>query len=145
MNKTLIWLDDFRDPNTPPFHQTYLHKYVPDYEAYDEIRWVKSYDEFTQWITENGLPLKIAFDHDLADEHYAPQDRYEDYNDWAKEQDFQEKTGMDCVKWLVEYCLDNKVELPTWVCHSANPSGVENMSGLLKSFMKFQMKNDVIH
>jgi len=139
MKKTLLWLDDYRDPATSPF----LNKYVPDNSAY-KIVWVKSYNEFVKWITNNGLPSKIAFDHDLADEHYAPQDRWKDYNDWADSQDFQEKTGMDCVKWLTEYCMDNNVELPNWVCHSANPSGVENMTGLLKSFMKFQANNDTI-
>ena len=140
MSKVLLWLDDNRDPETSPF----LAKYVPDFEAYDEIIWVKSYDEFCKWIVDNGLPLKISFDHDLADEHYAPQDRWGDYNNWAEEQDFKEKTGMDCVKWLVDYCLDNEKQLPTWSCHSANPSGVENMTGLLLSFMKHQIKNGII-
>ena len=139
MNKVLLWLDDYRDPAVSPF----LDKYVPDHSVY-QIVWVKSYDEFCKWITDNGLPLKIAFDHDLADEHYAPQEEYKDYNKWADSQDFQEKTGMDCVKWLVDYCLDNKVQLPTWVCHSANPAGVENMTGLLKSFMKHQLKYDIV-
>jgi hypothetical protein len=140
-NKVLLWLDDYRDPKTSSF----LPKYVPDHESYDIIKWVKSFDEFTEWIIENGIPnnnslLKISFDHDLADEHYAPQDRYVDYNKWAEEQDFQEKTGMDCAKWLVDYCLDNNKQLPSWVSHSANPSGVENINGLLISFMKHQNK-----
>jgi len=139
INKRLVWLDDYRDPAVSPF----LQKYVPDHSEYN-IVWVKSYNEFVKWIADNGLPSKIAFDHDLADEHYAPPDRYKDYNDWAKERNFQEKTGMDCVKWLIDYCIDNKLELPMWVCHSANPAGVENMSGLLKSFMKFQLENDTI-
>jgi hypothetical protein len=139
MSKVLLWLDDNRDPETSP----YLGKYVPDHEAY-EIVWVKTYNEFTKWITDNELPLKISFDHDLADEHYAPNERWDDYNKWADEQDFKEKTGMDCVKWLVDYCLDNNKQLPTWSCHSANPSGVENMTGLLLSFMKHQIKNGII-
>lgn len=140
--KVLLWLDDYRDPfgkvNEPP--HPYLQMYCPDFFNEDdrEIIWVKDYDEFVVWITENGLPTKISFDHDLADEHYAPPDRYGDYNVWASEQDFKEKTGMDCAKWLIDYCLDNNKELPIWTVHSANPSGAENIRRLLQNFLKFQ-------
>lgn len=132
--KILLWLDDYRDPRVSSF----LPKYVPDHKIYHNFIWVKSYDEFVEWIIINGLPHKISFDHDLADEHYAPTEAYGNYNHWVNEQNFQEKTGMDCVKWLIDYCMDNNLKLPLWVCHSANPAGVENMSGLLKSFNKFE-------
>ena len=139
MKKVLLWLDDFRDPSLDPR----LYYFNPDHLAY-EIVWVKSYNEFCAWITDNGLPTKISFDHDLHDEHYAPPERWEDYNDWSKEQNFKEKTGMDCVNWLVDYCLDNNALLPTWVCHTANPAGRVNMASKLMSFMKFQTDNGII-
>tara|TARA_R110000796_G_scaffold58413_5_gene134920 strand:+ start:24401 stop:24838 length:438 start_codon:yes stop_codon:yes gene_type:complete len=140
-NKIILWLDDYRDPKTSDF----LPKFIPNFKNYDDIFWVKNYDGFCEWITNNGIPinidlLKISFDHDLADEHYAPENRYDDYNTWANEQNFQEKTGMDCAKWLVDYCLDNNKLLPTWMVHSANPSGAENITKLLLNFMKHQNK-----
>lgn len=49
-----------------------------------------------------------------------------------------EYTGMDSAKWLVNYCIDNDLKLPEFVVHSANPSGYENILGLLKSFKKEQ-------
>lgn len=139
--KLLLWLDDYRDPYDNKRHQfhSYLHMYCPEYVGEDDrIVWVKDYNEFCTWIDENGLPSKISFDHDLADEHYAPEERYDDYNVWANEQKFKEKTGMDCAKWLIDYCLDNNKELPTWTVHSANPSGAENIRRLLQNFLKFQ-------
>jgi hypothetical protein len=142
-SKMLLWLDDYRCPfNTPdePAHP-YLQMFCPEYVGKeDKIAWVKSYDEFKAWIGDNGMPKWISFDHDLADEHYAPESRYGDYNTWASEQGFKEKTGMDCAKWLVDYCIDNNCELPLWAIHSANPSGVENIRNLLRNFLKFQDK-----
>lgn len=141
VNKTLLWLDDYRDPKDSGF----LAKFCPEFEKFrKDVIWVKSYDEFKGWITAHGLPDKISFDHDLADEHYAPQHRFDDYHTWSDEQNFQEKTGMDCAKWLVDYCMDNEKELPSWSCHSANPSGVENITKLLINFMKHQITHGII-
>jgi hypothetical protein len=53
----------------------------------------------------------------------------------------REKTGMDCAKWLVDYCMDNKKELPDFVVHSMNPAGAENIKQLLTQFKEFQHKN----
>ena len=59
----------------------------------------------------------ISFDHDLADEHYLKQNS----------QEFVEKIGYDCAKWLVEYCMDHYLDLPKFYCHSMNPVGKENI------------------
>ena len=80
-----------------------------------KVVWVKDYDEFVSWIEENGLPDGINFDHDIA--HH-------------------EKTGMDCAKWLVEYCMDNNKKLPKFKSHSANPVGRDNIENLLKNYEK---------
>lgn len=136
-SKTLLWLDDYRNPKDSGF----LTKFCPEFETRrEDVIWVKNFNEFEQWIIHNGLPDKISFDHDLADEHYAPVERYDDYNTWAIESNFQEKTGMDCAKWLIDYCMDYKLKLPEWSVHSANPSGAENIRKLLLNFMKHQNK-----
>lgn len=139
-NKTLLWLDDYRDPKDSSFLNKFCPEFVGDRDNEDVVIWVKNFNEFEQWIYNNGLPNKISFDHDLADEHYAPQERYGDYNTWASEQGFKEKTGMDCAQFIVDYCLDYNKELPTWSVHSANPSGAENITKLLINFMKHQEK-----
>ena len=111
--KTLLWLDDIRDPLTrdwlvfSPIEQPY------------EVIWVKSYQEFVEWISNNGLPTAICFDHDLGD---------------IKD---SEKTGMDCALWLLEYCMDNDLTLPLYNIQSANPVGRENINSLLQNFIKY--------
>lgn len=72
---------------------------------------LRAAQEFRVWILKHGLPDGISFDHDLGEESNG--------------------SGMDCAKWLVKYCLDNNVELPNWMVHSAKPPGRENIAGLL--------------
>jgi hypothetical protein len=129
MKKTLLWLDDVRDP----LRNDWLI-FSPITDPIYDVVWVKSYKEFINWITENGLPTAICFDHDLADFSYNPE-KGQEMVIW------HEKTGMDCAKWLVDYCLDNKLTLPLYNIQSANPSGKDNIDGLLKNFIKYQNKN----
>jgi len=103
----LLWLDDERDP-TEPRWQTYYP--IPD----PSVVWVKSHAEFVDWITEHSIPDAICFDHDLGDG----------------------LSGMECAKWLTEYCMDNDLNLPAWNIQSANPIGKENIASLLSSFAR---------
>lgn len=123
--QTLLWLDDYRDPMEGQWLV-----FSPLTEDYT-VHWVKNYNEFVAWITENGLPTAICFDHDLSDEHKIDLDEYE-----LERMIFTEKTGYDCAKWLVNYCLDNKLNLPLYNIQSANPAGKKNIDLLLKNFIK---------
>ena len=128
-------MDDFRNPMDCI---NYMRLRVDDSVMYSREKWivVRNYEEFVNYITNNGLPYLISFDHDLADEHYDPSMYSGNYDDVAK--NFKEKTGMDCAKWLVDYCLDNEKQLPKFVVHSMNPAGTKNISSLLNDFKKFQ-------
>ena len=133
--KNLLWLDDIRNPFIDE------EKRVPIGNDKWNINWVLNYEQFVQWIEIYGLPDAISFDHDLADEHYTPEYFWDDYEESKKFQEwrgktYQEKTGMDCAKWLVDYCMDNKVELPKFYVHSANPVGADNIRGVLNNFIK---------
>lgn len=138
MTKKLLWLDDLRNPE----ERIWLDKLV-EFEInpfHYDIVWVKSYAEFVEWIELNNLPAIISFDHDLADEHYTPEEYWDDYDRSKTYQDiqmYQEKTGMDCAKWLVNYCMDNGEELPKFYVHSANPVGADNIRGLLNNYLKY--------
>lgn len=118
MTKRLLFLDDIRYP-IEAYHYTrqdiFLRKdwYI-----------VRSYEQFVDRILEKGLPEMISFDHDLAEIHYLKPDSDE----------YIEKTGYDCAKWLVEYCMDYYLDLPKFYCHSMNPVGKENIESLLKNF-----------
>jgi len=93
-------------------------QFMPNYErGVDHILWVKNYHDFVFWITTNGLPDEVFFDHDLG-----PGDTL---------------TGYDAAKWLGNYCLENDVEVPRFAVQSANPVGAENIRKYLYSVMKF--------
>lgn len=120
LTKRLLFLDDIRYPI-----EVY---YYTKQDMFLRKDWhiVRNYEQFVIRILENGLPDMISFDHDLADEHYLQPDS----------QEFVERTGYDCAKWLVEYCMDNGADLPEFYCHSMNPVGKENIESLLKNFKK---------
>jgi len=112
--KNYLFLDDIRNPIEA---STYAKSRGVNPDIY-KLEWiiVRDYFEFVNWITKNGLPELISFDHDLGEA--------------------DEYTGMDCAKWLVNYCLDNNCALPKWAVHSANPAGYDNIKSLLLSFEK---------
>ena len=80
---------------------------------------VYDYDEFVNFINKNGVPEFISFDHDLG----------------------EGKTGFDCAKFLVEFCLDNGVSDINFQVHSQNPVGKENIEKLLDNFNRLKNQN----
>jgi hypothetical protein len=72
-------------------------------------RWViaRSFWDVKRIITDLGIPEVVSFDHDLADA----------------------KTGLDCARYIYEYCLYNDLEPPkSYTVHSMNPVGAENIT-----------------
>ena len=95
---------------------------------------VKHYPEFIKYITKHGLPELISFDHDLADAHYHKnmQEGVLNYESDDFNSDDHNKTGYHCAQWLLKYCEDNELDVPTCLVHSQNPVGVQNIVALLK-------------
>ena len=110
-----LFLDDLRNPRDV-------------YPTTSNSEWViaRNFSEFVKTIESKGLPFLISFDHDLSHEHYLP----------GPPSCYKEKTGMDCAKWLVEYCMDKNLDLPKCNIHSANPVGAENIVSYLRSYEK---------
>ena len=128
-----LFLDDLRHPYD-------CISYMESPGIYAKWSWVvvKNYDQFIAKIREEGLPSMISFDHDLADAHYDPA-MYEGVEEYSKlYETFDEKTGYDCAKWLVDYCMDNGLKLPEFEVHSMNPAGGENIKKYLENFKKHQ-------
>lgn len=117
MKKIKIYLDDVRSP---------IDK---------EWKVVRNYEQFCTLINDYGFENidVISLDHDLGDT--AMQEYYKnvspnftlDYNN------INEKTGMDCCKWLVNQWMDGKL-LVDVVVHSANPIGSANMMGYINNY-----------
>lgn len=135
MNKYNLFLDDLR-----PLSAVNLQ--TQRYPGYWKT--ATNYNEFCTAVVcivkETGqLPQFISFDHDLAIEHYVAEmfDKNSvEYN--KKYETFKEKTGMDCAKWLVEFCLDNNLPMCDFQVHSMNPVGKKNIESYLWNFKRSQ-------
>jgi hypothetical protein len=115
-----LYLDDIRTPKT---------------EGWDIVR---SYEDFVNYIEQNGVPEEVSFDHDLSREHtkYYFENGGHDNPPDPLNVEFKEKTGYDAAKWLCGYCWTNGIPLPKWNVHSANPVGSDNIKFLLNNFEK---------
>jgi len=103
------------------------------YEPFKTEKWfiVRNYIDFVDFIERNGLPEKVAIDHDLADVHYSVQSNI-DYSIHSDE----EKTGYHAVKWLCDYCQDNNLKFPEHIVISWNPAGKENIEKYIENYKK---------
>lgn len=110
--------------------------FLDDVRSAPDFTWdvVRSYAEFVAFIKLHGVPDVISFDHDLGDEHYA-------IVDWEGKliegteipyDKFQEKTGYDCAKWLVE----NNLLPEEYRVHSMNPVGAMNIKFVMENAYK---------
>ena len=117
MKEVVVWLDDMRDPFTEAWHPVATNRrYI---KGEPVIVWLKNHDEFTAWLDRQiELPSLFCFDHDLG----------------------EEKSGFDCVKYLVDFCMDHDMELPPCTCHSSNPAGRENILSYIDSYKKSLQK-----
>ncbi len=96
-----LFIDDEREP--------------PD----DGGNWVvvRSSIEAIDWISANGIPSFISFDHDLGGLD----------------------TAMRVVRWMTNMVLDEELHFPPdfkYYIHSQNPIGAANIRGLLDGFLR---------
>lgn len=108
-----------------------MNLYVDDKRTPINKEWVivRSYEEFVYFIEVNGLYNidTISFDHDLGDINSE-----------------QEKTGMDCAKFLVNYSMDNNCNqyFPKIYVHSDNNVGSDNIIKYINNWFKFSKVNN---
>lgn len=76
---------------------------------------VKNFEDFKEVIFNNGVPLLISYDHDLG----------------------LNESGMDVLKWMCYYCIDNSIKLPEMLFHSSNPVGKKNMINFYDFIKKY--------
>lgn len=118
-----LFLDDIRVPTDV----TWVN--IPADQHYSVVR---SYKEFVDLITLQGVPKYVCYDHDLAYTHYG----HGLNNDEIPYNSYNEKTGYDCAKWLVGYCFAKKINHPPYIVHSMNPIGKQNIESYINSYNK---------
>ena len=118
-NRLRLYLDDIRTP------------------VDDDWIVVRDYDEFVKQIKLYGIGNfeVMSLDHDLGEgamvEYYTNvKNNYMlDYNN------IEERTGMDCCRYLVSESMNEKIPLPQVYIHSANPIGSANMMGYINNYL----------
>lgn len=123
-----LFLDDERIPQKVTWTKLPLGPWVI----------VRNYDQFVKYITANGLPSFVSFDHDLADEHYPcfePNGGIGNMKTISYDK-YKEKTGYDCAKWMCDYCMEHDLDFPEYQVHSMNPIGAENIRGYIENFKR---------
>lgn len=150
-----LFLDDERQP----WDVTWID-YITDKRPWSIVR---SHNEFVDFINANGCPNFVSFDHDLADVHYeamikenAPSNIFNKLTKMVTSNNVfkftasdvtnileepkadygPEMTGYDSVKWLVEYCANNKLKFPAYAVHSKNNIGAERMKFYIENAKK---------
>lgn len=117
-----LFLDDERRP------QQVIWASLPQ-----NVSWViaKNYDQFREAILNMGIPKFISFDCDLAPEHYAVANRPE-FLVKQYQNEFKEKTGIDCAIYLANHCKMFKKPVPEFVVHSMNKIGGAEIKRILE-------------
>jgi hypothetical protein len=90
-------------------------------------KWIiaRDYSEFIKIINNNFDKIElISFDHDIC----------------SFDENGNELTGKDAANYLIDYCMDNRKQLPDWFVHSDNNSGNKNIRQLLINYM-FRVEN----
>jgi hypothetical protein len=130
--KTLLWLDDWRNPWDEEIDWMVFSPIGRDVD----IVWVKTYKEFTEWITNNGLPDAICFDHDLGKLTEVEMRKLGYSKKEAREKKNMELSGYDCAKWLVDYCMNKNIDIPDFNIQSSNGAGKLNIESYLNNYRK---------
>ena len=131
-----LYLDDLRIPkDSIGFVPDVLNQF---YWANDWIV-VRNFWEFCNYIQKFDLPDFISFDHDLADEHYSMTS--DEVNSSSYEEvvgTYQEKTGYDCLKWLVGKVLAPiGAPFPDYALHTMNSIGKDNMEKYINTYKRY--------
>lgn len=113
--KTLLWLDDLRDPRKEK-----LHRLSPVPKPY-RVVWVRSFEEFTAFVEKNGIPGAVSFDYDLG----------VDRSLGIALNNPLIRNGAECALWLKNYCLEKGAPFPPYAIHSINESGKEEIFKVL--------------
>jgi len=131
-NLTILWLDDQRDPYKYLSTKSKSATFARNKQFYDNLLkqynanfiWVKNIYQFIDYVEKNGIPQFVSFDHDLNNRGGG-----EGLSDEQK----INNNGVNCAKWLVNYCKQNNQPLPKFYVHSANPKHGPEINRVLTS------------
>lgn len=123
-----IYLDDLREPQQTAEYMSYNK----DLYMKDDWMVIRNYKDFVKMVENDGLPDLVSFDHDFVEIKKVQGSKIVRIKPHTK----QKENGMDCAKWLYEYCRKTKSQLPQFIVHSQNPVGKDNLQCYLENAKK---------
>lgn len=100
---------------------------VPKIPRTVELHYVRTPQEFVEWLKTNGTPDCISFDHDLAASHYR--------SGYTAE---GEGNGADCARWAIENgFIPKKIYIHSW-----NSAGAQKIFNLFMDFFNAELFED---
>ena len=132
-----LFLDDERIPYSSDPNVQNAYSLTKD-NVYTTMEWivVKNYQEFVDTINSKGLPSFVSFDHDLGKTAYEEWLKNTRYSGEINYDNIKEETGMDCVTFLIDYCMDHNCDFPHYRIHTMNPVGRENIGSKIRNYIK---------
>ncbi|WP_312400166.1 cyclic-phosphate processing receiver domain-containing protein [Sphingobacterium sp.] len=113
-----VFLDDIRIPSDLTY---YISKEEIDQYLLTDWTVIRSYQDFVAYISQNGIPSIISFDHDLG----------------VNLDSTEAASGYDAVKYIADFILEQEHPvLPQVLCHSQNPVGKTNILSYWNNFIK---------
>jgi hypothetical protein len=119
-----IFLDDERLPKDVKWIELPLVEWTISRNYYDFVK-----------LVQNEWPKIISFDHDLGPKSYnelfknnMQSFNYDNLNG--------EKTGYDCLRFLIGKAVELNRVLPEIYIHTMNPIGRDNMMALIANYNK---------
>ena len=118
----ILWVDDIRDPFSNMYGSFILKALgISSYPNDTQITWVKNFAGFCNTIENEDMYDVIFFDHDLG----------------------EEESGKDCANFLIDYCIDNNIDVPQCYSQSSNPVGRKNILSYIESYEKIKRENNI--
>jgi hypothetical protein len=132
-----LFLDDERIPYSDDPNVQNAYSFTKD-NIYTTMEWmvVRNYNEFVDAIKTNGLPAWVSFDHDLGKTAYEEWYKNTRHSGEINYDNIKEETGMDCLTFLINYCLDKNCDFPRYRIHTQNPVGAEKIGSLIRNYIK---------
>lgn len=139
-----LFLDDLRNTDERTIQSLSIYdedgnKCKRDYHLNSIWSLVKSYREFVDHVKKHGSPNVVSFDHDLGEAHMQMYHTgiWRDFGLQAYRHPMNNAaTGYDCLGFLLSFCVEKSIQIPTIYIHTMNPWGRENMLALIKEFKK---------
>lgn len=121
-----LFLDDMRVPGDVTWVA------LPRLPKGEDWLIIRSHKEFCAVLDDLALSdhqiKRVAFDHDLSDEHYG-----EDYSN--------ANTGYDSALYLAQVLIDTGWPIPEYVVHSLNPTAKGRIDGAINDVRCFRELN----